>query len=95
MHSDSLKVPPPTLITRGDLSEDPGHWNPPAALVVVLAMVPHAHLDPGPGPHRTDGKLVVRVVNIPDLPTRVRCHGELPTSLDWMGCQWFVQRVHL
>jgi len=43
----------------------------------------------------TVAKLAVRVVNKPELPTRVRFRGKLPTRLNWAGCQRVAQRVHL
>jgi hypothetical protein len=49
----------------------------------------------GPGPNRTVAQLAVLVVNIPELPSRVRFHGKLPTRLNWAGCQQVAQRVHL
>ena len=46
---------------------------------------------PGPGQNRTVAKLAVWVVNTPELSIRVRFDANLPTRLDWAGCQ----RVHL
>jgi hypothetical protein len=39
--------------------------------------------------------MVVRVVNTPELATRVRFRGNLPTRLIWAGGQGVAQRVHL
>jgi len=47
-----------------------------------------------PGPTRTVAKLAVWVVNRPELSTRVRFDGKLPTRLNWEGCQRVAQRVH-
>jgi len=68
---------------HGKYSEQWNPWHP----FLVLATVP--------GPNRTVAKLAVLVVNKPELPTRVRFHGKLPTRLHWAGCQRVAKRVHL
>ena len=48
-----------------------------------------------PGPNWTVVKLVVLVVNTPELSTRVRFDCKLRTHLNWAGCQRVAQWVQL
>ena len=62
---------------------------------LVLATVPDRHFGSGLGPNWTVAKLAVRVINKPELPTRVLFLGKLPTRLNWARCPRVAQRVHL
>jgi len=62
---------------------------------LVLATFPDRALVPGTSRNRPISEVAVRVVNSPKPSIQVRFDGHLTTRLNWGGCQWVVQRVHL